>query len=423
MTNLFPQQKQSLKGFGRSDEGQALVLTALALVVLMLMAGLGVDVGYLRYEKQQMQKAADAGAIAGASALIYNGNWNAAAQNDTSANGYTDTVNGATVRVDRPWEGAFAGRDGYVEVSVLQPQPKFFMRVGGGDDTVPVRSWAVASSIANGPNCIYALDPNDDPKTFLVDGNVSISSYCGIQVNSSSTDALDKNGAAGSVSVNNATIGVVGNYSGGPFHPTPVIHVAPANDPLANVPAPTPDANCITGQPVGNVYNPGTYCGGISISGNNSYTFRPGLYTLRGGGLRVTGSATLSGNGVTFYLTGTPSGYNDYRGVSAKGNSSLSFSAPTDSSNGGVPGILFFQDRSVPVGSDASDFGGSNGTGLIGSLYFPTTSITFEGTPSLVSTATIIVGWKLEFKGNSSLVDYTLLPGGRGPIQSAALVE
>src|ERR1039457_7519952 len=72
-----------------ADEGQALVLTALALVVLMLMAGLGVDVGFLRYQKQQMQKAADAGAIAGASALIYNGKYKAAAQADSAANGFT----------------------------------------------------------------------------------------------------------------------------------------------------------------------------------------------------------------------------------------------------------------------------------------------------------------------------------------------
>jgi len=34
-----------LMRFDRADEGQALVLTALGLVVLMLMAGLGVDVG------------------------------------------------------------------------------------------------------------------------------------------------------------------------------------------------------------------------------------------------------------------------------------------------------------------------------------------------------------------------------------------
>ncbi len=51
--------------------GQVQVLTALALAVLMLMAALGVGVGILRYEKQQKQEAADAGAISGASVLIY----------------------------------------------------------------------------------------------------------------------------------------------------------------------------------------------------------------------------------------------------------------------------------------------------------------------------------------------------------------
>lgn len=74
MTNLFPMGR--LRRFGRADERQAL-----ALAPLMLMAGLGVDAGVLRYEKQQMQKAADAGAIAGASALIYGGQVTFAAQN------------------------------------------------------------------------------------------------------------------------------------------------------------------------------------------------------------------------------------------------------------------------------------------------------------------------------------------------------
>lgn len=422
MTNLFPQQKQSLKGFGRSDEGQALVLTALALVVLMLMAGLGVDVGYLRYEKQQMQKAADAGAIAGASALIYNGNWNAAALSDAAANGFTDGQDGIVVTVssppaDPPFSGA-PSAGSYVEVVVSQPQPSFFMRVGGFD-TVPVRSRAVASSIANGPNCIYALDPNDDPQTFLVDGNVSISSYCGIQVNSSSTDALYENGASGSVHVNNATIGVVGEFSGRNFRPTPVIHVAPANDPLASVPAPTPDVNCIKNEPVGNVYHPGTYCGGISISGNGTYTFAPGLYTLLGG-FTANGNLTLTdnGNGVTFY--NSFDGSHPYRGISIGGGVAVAFSAPT---TGLQAGMLFFQDRRVPTTGQGSDFGGNSGGVYTGALYFPTTSISFKGTPNLVSTATIIVGWQLKFKGNSGLVNYTLLPGGRGPIQSASLVE
>ncbi len=69
VTNLFAMRR--LRQFGNADEGQALLLTASALVVVMRMTALGVDVGILRDEKQQMQKAADAGAIAGGSALIY----------------------------------------------------------------------------------------------------------------------------------------------------------------------------------------------------------------------------------------------------------------------------------------------------------------------------------------------------------------
>ncbi len=84
----------------------------MALVVLMLMAGLGVDVGYLRYQKTQMQKAADAAALAGASALLYGSNYVAAGKNDSSANGFTDGQNGITVQIyTPPTSGPFAGQD------------------------------------------------------------------------------------------------------------------------------------------------------------------------------------------------------------------------------------------------------------------------------------------------------------------------
>ena len=56
---------ERFRQLGRADDGQALVLGAVGLIVLVLMAGLGVDVGYLRYEKLQMQKAADAALLLG----------------------------------------------------------------------------------------------------------------------------------------------------------------------------------------------------------------------------------------------------------------------------------------------------------------------------------------------------------------------
>jgi Flp pilus assembly protein TadG len=431
VTDFFPTQKQNLKRFGRADEGQALVLTALALVVLLLMAGLGVDVGYLRYQKQQLQKAADAGALAGASAYAYNGDWNAAAVADVNANGFTGTkTNGLTITVNSPPKTAgdpFVGQVGYVEVIVKQNQPTFFMRVNNVY-AVPVSARAVASAIAPGSGCLIALDPTD-PGTFSVGLGVTISSTCSIYVNSSSATALVKAGTGGTVAAN--YIGLVGiedpSRLGGVFSQEsygqdPVTGIAPLTDPLANVPAPHYDSNCTYrnfSTAGGRVY-PGTYCDGITINGSGAVTFASGNYILRGGGLNVTGASSLSGSDVMFYLTGD-STY-PYAGITMSGSETASLSAPT---TGPQAGMLFFQDRSMPpITSPGSTFGGSRGAGYTGAIYFPTTAITYKGNASSTSTPTIIVGYKLTFTGgDTNIKNYTYLPSGGGPITSAILVE
>src|ERR1019366_3665119 len=75
---------------------------------------------------------------------------------------------------------------------------------------VPVSARSVASAVAPGSSCILAMDPTD-PGTFLVDGNVTISSTCAIYINSTSTTALVKHGTSGAVSAD--YIGIVGNES------------------------------------------------------------------------------------------------------------------------------------------------------------------------------------------------------------------
>jgi hypothetical protein len=192
--------------------------------------------------------------------------------------------------------------------------------------------------------------------------------------------------------------------------PCPSTGIASFKDPFANVPSPTPAGGCQT--PVGNTYPAGTYCSGIRISGNGTYTFGPGLITVEGG-MTVTGSPTLNGNGVLFYLTG-PS----YSGLSIRGTATVNLTAQT---SGPQAGILFFQDRSLPVGSTGSSFDGTSGNNFSGAFYFPTTDLTFSGTPN-VADAAILVGWQIEFNGNAQLSD-TLLPSGVSPLSSALLVE
>ena len=53
----------------RGNKGQVLVLVALAIVVLLGFAALGIDVGFMYSVRHELQRSADAGALAGASAL------------------------------------------------------------------------------------------------------------------------------------------------------------------------------------------------------------------------------------------------------------------------------------------------------------------------------------------------------------------
>jgi hypothetical protein len=263
---------------------------------------------------------------------------------------------------------------------------------------------------------------NDDAQTLLIKGNIHIASSCGIYVDSSNSDALHKNGTSGSVAA--TYIGVVGqSVSNGNFMyqctdnapnaPCPATGIAQFKDPFRNVPAPTPAAGCAT--PNGNNYPAGTYCNGISLSGNGTYNFGPGLITVKGG-ISVHGSPILNDTGVTFYLTGP-----NYQGIDIGGTATVNWTAPTSGAQGGVPGILFFQDRSLSTNSAGSTFAGTSGNNFSGAFYFPTTQLTYSGTPGF-SDAAILIAWKIELNGDAQLND-GLIQGTQSPISSALLVE
>jgi Flp pilus assembly protein TadG len=431
----IPRQRRLRK----SEEGQALVLAALGMVVLMMMAGLGVDVGYLKYQKQQMQKAADAGALAGATALInYGGSVGQtqvikAGRSDAAANGFANGQSGINVTVNNPPKtngDPFQGNPAYVEVIVSQVRPTFFMRLAGYN-SINVSSRAVATAVGSGSGCMYSLDPTD-ATTFQLQAGAQISSNCGILVGSSSGTALS---IAGTVNTT-ASIGVVGDCTGTDCQTLISQNeltqgIAPFTDPLANVPPPTvPGCTFATTQYVTglhNVLNQGGYCGGIVILTSGTVQFNPGTYFLEGGGMTVIGSPTFitgpangSTNGVTFYNTSGAGG--SYLPINMQnGTPSGSLVAPT---SGPLAGILFFQDRSVQYSpGNGSYINGSRGAVYTGTFYFPTTALTYYGAKAL-DPYELMIAWQLTFKGNTTIENnYSSLSDGASPIANATLVE
>ncbi|HZP23171.1 MAG TPA: hypothetical protein VFB04_06980, partial [Terriglobales bacterium] len=298
-----------------------------------------------------------------------------------------------------------------------------------------------ASTTASGSGCIIALDPTDS-NTLLLNGNVSVSSSCGVFVNSSSSQALNINGNSGYLNAGTAGagIGVVGpgtpgsgwSPSGGPycdgssgFCPQPV-NIPSFTDPLENLAEPVPtgcDHNTTVKIQGSGSLMPGTYCGGISLTGNGTVTFAAGIYQLCGGGMSSSGGEILTGTDVTIYNTGNVKGVcpgKNYAPVSITGGGGSNLSAPT---SGTYAGVLFFQDRAYQSTKnvDASNINGTAGATFTGAVYFPGTDLTYSGNPS-VDVSSLIIAYQITINGNTSIND-NLVTGGGSPIHTAALAE
>src|SRR6202167_3678895 len=330
----------------RKQAGQALVLAAMGLTLFILAAGLGIDMGFLRYQKRLQQSAADSAAIAGAAEIPYSGCSTGncpGATTDSASNGFTDGADNVTVTVySPPNDGPHTGVAGYVEVLVTKIQPTFFVKIAGVNSAT-VTARAVAYLSGNFQNCMYAIGTSNGGITN--NGAVSATN-CGIISN----ENLRNNG-----SITAREIGVVGNKTGsGTDHPTPKTGIVPAADPLSYLQPPAA-GGCLAGG-AGNVtattsppviLNPGNYCGGISLAGTQNVSFNPGIYTITGGGLTFSGtSGTISGTGVTFYI-GASGGT-----VTLDAGQTVNLSAPT---TGADAGILFFQ---APAKTSPATFSG-----------------------------------------------------------------
>jgi len=405
----------------KNDAGQALLLMALSMIVLCGFAGLGIDMGYLRYMKRQMQAATDSAALAGAAEVGY-GDVTSAANADAAKNGFTDGVDGTQITVNNPpISGMNKGNPRYVGVLISQKQPTFFMKLFGVKSEMVSASAEAYSGVSGG--CIYALNPSTS-SAFTINGNANLTAQCGILDNSNNYKAALVTDGGGCLTAK--YIGVVGQFkndSSCQTSPTPVTGIAGFSDPLAYLPAPTVgscDYQSVSISGGTTTLYPGVYCGGINISGGSTdITFSPGTYIINGGGMSVSGGANVYGNGVTFYITGTSS---SFKGVSITGGSNSALIAP---STGTYAAILFFQDRSMPDSSSSADshIAGGSGTAIQGTLYFPTTNLSYAGS-STNSLYTILIADTVKITNTTVINDtYDVLPNGDSPIHSAILSQ
>ena len=393
----------SLRHRTSSRRGSVTILGAVFGLVLIAFAGLAVDTAWVMTARQQLQRTADAAALAGAGRIGQSETQQAAARAAALATALGNPVVGCCpegvvldpnpsndpegdVVVGR-WKLDEATGNHYFDPSDPAPDSvQVRARCGEGTQNAAVPLFFGGmfgqSTTQGGRPAVARLATPDNPFVVVLDpsrrgaltigGSVILDVGSGsIQVDSSDPCALESDGAAARILT--ARLRIVGGSctGGGTVLGNVVTGSSYLPDPLATLPEPStmglPDLGSIGG---GGNYMPGYYPGGIDMSGGTA-VLAPGVYVIGnqapGNGIRLSGNAFVDAtSGVTMFLE------NGGR-LDANGTTGMHITAPT---TGTYAGIGFFQAR----GNTASfEVNGNVALDVDGTLYVPGASVSMQG--------------------------------------------
>ena len=389
----------------RSRRGSVAIIVAITLPIAIGMLALGSEIVFLLYKQRQMQSAADAAALGGATALqAGHPTLGVEARGITGFLGFVDGAGGVSVVVNRPpLSGAYAGNNSAVEVIIAQPYvTKLVSLIYSGPFTVSARAVAIVGGGVTA--CILQLDSTASPGVIMNNGAVANLTACGMAVDSTSTTALSMSGGA---QLNATAVSVVGQAlinNGAAINPSSALKTSQSNvaDPYASVGMPS-YSGCSNGT--NTVYthsnaglqtvNPGVWCNSVSFTNDAIIKMNPGIYIVNRGAFSVGGAVVMTGTGVTIFLTSsTGSGYAT---AAINNGANVTLSAPT---SGTTAGIVFFGDRRA---SKTSTIDLSGGAQIIvtGALYFPTQKVLFQNGVNNPSGCIQLIAGTLQLVGGS----------------------
>jgi Flp pilus assembly protein TadG len=376
----------------RSRRGVIVVLVAVCLAVILAFVAIAIDGGGLLEERRQAQATADAAALAAAEDLFRNyprnkgldvdrtaAGW---AKSIAAANGYTNDGTNSVVSVRTSPEtyagGPNAGQvlpKGYVEVTVQYNQKRYFSAILG-TGTIAITGRAVARGKWEPAYVgIHVLDLHQSASLTATGESFVTVTGASVIVNSDASDAATSTGGTLTASPFNITGGTSVSGGKGGFHGEVNYGTEPQPDPLRFIPE--PDINGYSVQSHGPVHlsngrrnlSPGTFRGGISVSGQGSLTMAPGVYYMDGGGFSFTGQGDLLAQGVMIYNAPTGPSHK----VDISGTGSIVMSPPT---SGIYQGLTLFQDRESP--NELSVSGGGY-MDISGTFYAANAQMTVSG--------------------------------------------
>lgn len=355
-----------IRKFAGSSRGSIAVMMAISAPVVFTVVGVAIDYFMMVHIKGQLQIAADSAAIAGVKELSLSGVTDK--QVTAVAESFVYTNLGELSEPDSK-KGALsidvkiAKQKRTVEVAIKQEWTPFFLHFIESGVT-PIGARAEAKTIGLRLACVLGLSELTPPGVQLWSNASLVADDCDVYSNTSLPLGLVVNDNA---TLKASLICVSGGYvalSPGAVVPKPLTDCPKFDDPLASRPAPKVSgcdhlAMIIVNQ--NKTLNPGVYCGGLTILGNSKVKLNPGIYIINNGLLKVSGTTSMTGENVGFYLSGI------LTLMFFDSGTTIDLTAPKD---GPLAGILFFEDRKAPP-LRVHRIGSNNARNLVGTIYLP----------------------------------------------------
>ena len=396
----------------RDRRGNALILSALAMPLVLGSVGLATDTIQWALWKRQLQRAADSAAFAGAYARFQEKSSTDAATHDLTTNNHlwVPLMSGYP-QVSEPADTATFVRA--VEVKLQVQQALTFSSIFMTAAPI-ITATARAAATDSGNYCVVALE-NTNTSGIIIQGSSIVNMGCGMISDSPAASiSVGVNGSAHNVTaVPVAGVGGVPDING-VSAANELSNQLPMLDPYAgaydmNVPAgtsctdmnshvtTTSSADALLGFT--QTLNPGCY------TGNNQFKFtggktrlKPGTYYLSNVDFDMQGG-TIVGDGVTIILTGTTP-----KQLKLNGNATIQLTAPT---TGTFKNMLFMQSPNATWSNNSNIINGSSTSKFDGAIYMPKQQVTFSGTSGATTKCAMVVAKRVEFAGNANLQNNT----------------
>ena len=408
-----------VKRLRKSEKGSTLVIVGGALPLLVGAAGLATDTIQWALWKRQLQRAADSAAIAGVYTRVKNDDQTAvegAVSDDLELNQHTGIALLSEEDVQLPADDGDKEDQVSVALEIQKSLPfsSMFMT------SAPIiRANATAASVPGTDEyCVITLEKSATKTGITIGGNTKIKMSCGMISNSPSSNSALSNGNSSSVEA--TVIAAVGGvqastaWNVGKYDP----YTTAAEDPYGAIdPTATEMAHCAANPPSapsnGTIAGTNDLCYSDITQNNKTDVLDLGadrtIY-ITGKNANTAGSVNIHGTvkceRCTIVLTNKaiPNATAKIGTFDMQSDGQLQISAPKDAAEK-YKGIAVFQDRRATdtngTGSP-NTFNGGGSQVIQGALYFPSQSVTYNGSGTATAVCTRFVTRRIIFSGNSS---------------------